>query len=287
MGRDSYSGSFFFCRETTTHLQHFGLKVNRCGFFRGPEERPAENCFQEFGPGSPSFAFSLPRPVARPFHLLDLMILRSLDQNLHVKLKARRSLCTFSLIKCLRKPCMELSFMVPVSEAEAWSPTPMACDIARSWARAFSERPIRSVEAAVSKTSRRLYLPILVRLVLWRQELVISSWSGWGFWDSFSEGVGFFPASVTRPRPLAVRLIGFGMTWPPDLDTRLDVHPTHDLVLRRSGNLVLGPLGSRVCVANRSKAEIMETLCLIAWLSAADRASPSGLSLRYALTALG
>ncbi|CAE7564613.1 Mss51 [Symbiodinium natans] len=49
-----------------------------------------------------------------------------------------------------------------------------------------------------------------------------------------------------------VLLIGFGMTWPPDLDTRLDVHPTHDLVLR-------------------SKAEIMETLCLIAWLSAADR----------------
>eukprot|EP00439_Symbiodinium_sp_Y106_P078565 s792_g17.t1 len=50
-------------------------------------------------------------------------------------------------------------------------------------------------------------------------------------------------------------LIAFGLTWPPSLDVRLDVHPTHNLILR-------------------SKAEIMETVCILAWLCASDRFFP-------------
>ncbi|CAE7416741.1 Mss51 [Symbiodinium sp. CCMP2592] len=49
--------------------------------------------------------------------------------------------------------------------------------------------------------------------------------------------------------------IAFALTWPPSLDVRLDVHPTHNLVLR-------------------SKAEIMETVCILAWLCASDRFFP-------------
>ncbi|CAE7948221.1 Mss51 [Symbiodinium sp. KB8] len=50
-------------------------------------------------------------------------------------------------------------------------------------------------------------------------------------------------------------LIAFALTWPPSLHVRLDVHPTHDLILR-------------------SKAEIMETICILAWLCASDRFFP-------------
>ena len=37
----------------------------------------------------------------------------------------------------------------------------------------------------------------------------------------------------TVPNSL-VRLIAFALTWPPSLHVRLDVHPTHDLILRPS-----------------------------------------------------
>lgn len=49
-----------------------------------------------------------------------------------------------------------------------------------------------------------------------------------------------------------VLLIGFAITWPPYLDRRLDMYPTFDRILR-------------------CKAELMESLCLMGWLSASDR----------------
>eukprot|EP00913_Durusdinium_trenchii_P031422 g29417.t1 len=49
-----------------------------------------------------------------------------------------------------------------------------------------------------------------------------------------------------------VLLIAFAIIYPPYLDKRLDMYPTFDRILR-------------------SKVEVMEAICLLAWLSASDR----------------
>jgi len=49
-----------------------------------------------------------------------------------------------------------------------------------------------------------------------------------------------------------VILISFALLWPPYLQNRMDMHPTHDGILR-------------------TKCELVETVCIIAWLCAGER----------------